>query len=74
MGLKGESSYSGHTTQARTSFMPHEILWGYRFLNIVTYDKKIQSFVADTDLIDEVERVDMPQYSAEMYKSIMKIQ
>ena len=67
MGLKGESSYSGHTTQARASYLPHEVLWGYRFLNIVTFSDEIESFVADVEMMDEVERVSIPQCSAKVY-------
>ncbi|KAG5668214.1 hypothetical protein PVAND_016162 [Polypedilum vanderplanki] len=73
VGLKGESSYSGHTTQARASYLPHEVLWGYRFLNIVTFDDEAGSFVADVDMMDETERVSMPQCSAKFYDMKKKL-
>jgi potassium inwardly-rectifying channel subfamily J len=73
VGLKGESSYSGHTTQARASYLPHEVLWGYRFLNIVTYDNEVESFVADVEMMDETERVNMPQCSAKTFDMRKKL-
>lgn len=72
IGHKGESSYSGHTTQARTSYLAREVLWGYRFVNIASFDDENECFVADVDAMDEVEEVDMPQYSAKVYNELKK--
>ena len=38
--MEGVVEPSGNTTQARTSYLPDEILWGYHFRNCVTYAKK----------------------------------
>lgn len=72
IGHKGESSYSGHTTQARTSYLAREVLWGYRFVNIASFDDENKCFVADVDAMDEVEEVDMPEYSAKVYEELKK--
>ena len=72
IGHKGESSYSGHTTQARTSYLAREILWGYRFVNIASFDDENEYYVADVDAMDDVEEVDMPQYSAKVYDELKK--
>ena len=28
---------TGNTTQARSSYLPNEILWGFRFDNLISY-------------------------------------
>ena len=38
--LEGVVEPSGNTTQARTSYLPDEILWGYHFKNCIHYAKK----------------------------------
>ena len=38
--LEGVVEPSGNTTQARTSYLPEEILWGYHFKNCIHYAKK----------------------------------
>jgi hypothetical protein len=73
IGHKGESSYSGHTTQARTSYLAREVLWGYRFVNLASFDDENECFVADVDAMDDVEKVDMPLYSAKMYDELKSV-
>jgi hypothetical protein len=43
------------------------VLWGYRFLNIITFDDEHESFVADVEMMDDTERVNMPQCSAKAF-------
>jgi len=38
--LEGIVEQSGNTVQARTSFLPSEILWGHTFTNCVTFANK----------------------------------
>ena len=73
IGHKGESSYSGHTTQARTSYLAREILWGFRFVNIASFDDDNECFIADVDAMDDIEQVDMPQYSAKVYDELKRV-
>ena len=38
--FEGVTEETGNTMQARTSYLPNEILWGHRFTNnVVVYDK-----------------------------------
>lgn len=55
VAVKGESGFSGHTTQAKTSFLSHEILINHRFINMISYDGENCRFHADIDKMDEVE-------------------
>jgi potassium inwardly-rectifying channel subfamily J len=73
VGLKGDSHYSGHTTQSRTSFISQEILWGHRFKNLVSYDPNDECYFADVDLMDETDKVSMPSISAYEYDKNNKI-
>jgi hypothetical protein len=36
--MEGIVEPSGNTTQARTSYLADEVLWGFRFVNSVEYD------------------------------------
>ncbi|CAG9812260.1 unnamed protein product [Chironomus riparius] len=73
IGHKGESSYSGHTTQARTSYLAREVLWGFRFVNITSFDDENECFVADVDAMDDIKQVEMPQYSAKVYDQLKTV-
>ena len=37
--LEGIVEPSGMSIQARSSYMPDEILWGYRFVNVLKYNE-----------------------------------
>ena len=37
--LEGTIESTGQTTQARSSYLPNEILWGHRFEPLVHYNK-----------------------------------
>lgn len=51
--LTGSSSTTAQMTQSRTSYLPKEIFWGHRFVNIISYDKTKDTYVADYDKFDE---------------------
>lgn len=57
VGLKGESQYSGHTTQAKTSYLAHEIKIGFRFVNMISFDEINECFFADVDKMDQIEEI-----------------
>jgi Inward rectifier potassium channel C-terminal domain len=73
VSLTGESGYSGHTTQSRTSYLESEVFWGYQFTNIVNYDYGNECYVADVTLIDEIKRVEMPQCSAKEFETLINL-
>ena len=37
--LEGIVEPTGMSIQARSSYTPHEILWGYRFMNLLNYSR-----------------------------------
>lgn len=42
--LEGGVESTGLATQARSSFLPSEILWGYRFKSTISYSEKNEEF------------------------------
>ena len=45
--LEGVTESTGMTTQARTSYLPHEIRWGHRFERLVTSQKESGHYTID---------------------------
>ncbi|CAG9792294.1 unnamed protein product [Diatraea saccharalis] len=68
--LTGSSKNMGTVTQSRTSYLSKEIIWGYRFKNVLSYCKKKESYVIDVDHLDTVEQVDTPLCSASQLKCV----
>jgi potassium inwardly-rectifying channel subfamily J len=63
--LEGVIESTGMVTQARTSYVPEEILWGHRFARLLTYRKESGQYVVDFDRFQLVEPVpNMPDCSA----------
>ncbi|XP_055331722.1 G protein-activated inward rectifier potassium channel 3-like [Paramacrobiotus metropolitanus] len=63
--LEGVIESTGMVTQARTSYVPEEILWGHRFSRLLTYRKESGQYVVDFDRFQAVEFVpNMPDCSA----------
>lgn len=70
--MTGTSRLTGQMTQARTSYLSQEILWGYRFTNIVNYDEELACYVTDTERLDEIEQVDTALCSAQRLEEILQ--
>lgn len=47
VALEGTIESTGQSIQARTSFVPTEMLWGHRFEQMVTYQKDTGEFLVD---------------------------
>lgn len=62
--LEGTVESTGQTTQARSSFLNTEILWGHRFDPVVGYNKDKQGFEIDYSKFNETIQVDTPLCSA----------
>ena len=62
--LEGIVESTGMTTQARTSYLPGEILWGHRFERLVTYQKDNGEYEIDYSRFHSTIPVDIPQCSA----------
>ncbi|KHN72412.1 Inward rectifier potassium channel irk-1 [Toxocara canis] len=62
--LEGVVESVGSTTQARTSYLPNEILWGKRFEKLVTYQRENGEYRIDFGKFHNVYDVDTPTCSA----------
>ncbi|MFH4974818.1 hypothetical protein AB6A40_001527 [Gnathostoma spinigerum] len=56
MTVEGIVEATGMTFQARTSFLPDEILWGYRFIPMVTLDESTSRYEINYNLFEQVEK------------------
>jgi potassium inwardly-rectifying channel subfamily J, other len=65
---------TGQTTQARTSYLASEILWGHRFEPVVTYNKEKQGYEIDYSKFDATVQVDTPLCSARELAEYYKMQ
>ena len=55
---------TGMTTQARSSYLPSEILWGHRFQNIIQFRKETLEYEVNYTLFNNTYEVDTPLCSA----------
>lgn len=62
--LEGTTESTGQTTQARTSYVASEVLWGHRFRPLVRYCKTKLTYEVDYSLFHDVCKVDTPLCSA----------
>ncbi|XP_023950444.2 G protein-activated inward rectifier potassium channel 3-like [Bicyclus anynana] len=66
--LTGSSKNMGTVTQSRTSYLSKEIIWGYRFKNVLHWSKKHEAYSIDVEHLDSVEQVETPLCSASQLK------
>lgn len=70
--LEGTIESTGQTTQARSSYISSEVLWGHRFESIVSYNNERQGYQVDYSRFDNTMQVDTPLCSgadlAEFYR------
>ncbi|KAK6023896.1 inward rectifier potassium channel, partial [Ostertagia ostertagi] len=62
--LEGIVESTGMTAQAKTSYLPCEILWGHRFRKLVTYQRSNGSYQIDYNLFNSTYVVKTPHCSA----------
>ncbi|XP_046754066.1 uncharacterized protein LOC124416780 isoform X1 [Diprion similis] len=62
--LEGVIESTGMTTQARSSYLPSEILWGHRFEHIITFRKESSEYEVNYTLFNNTYEVDTPLCSA----------
>ncbi|XP_058825370.1 G protein-activated inward rectifier potassium channel 3-like isoform X3 [Topomyia yanbarensis] len=72
--LEGTVESTGQSTQARSSYVNTEILWGHRFEPVVFYNKEIQGYEINYSKFDETQQVDTPLCSARELAEFYKIQ
>ena len=68
--LEGIVESTGMTTQARTSYLPNEILWGHCFERLVTYQRDTSQYMIDYSRFHSTIAVDMPSYSAKQLSEL----
>lgn len=62
--MEGTIESTDQRVQARTSYMPNEILWGHRFEPVVSYNKENGRYDVDYSRFHSTEPVDTPGTSA----------
>ena len=70
--LEGIVESTGMTTQARTSYLPGEILWGHRFERLVSFQKDNGQYLIDYSRFHSTIPVDIPQCSAKELSEMRK--
>ena len=58
--LSGTIESTGMTTQARTSYLPGEILWGHRLERLVTFQKEGGEYQVDYSRFENTVPVNTP--------------
>lgn len=72
--LEGTVESTGQTTQARSSYLNMEVLWGHRFLPVVSYNADRQGYDIDYSKFNETLTVDTPLCSAKELADFYKMQ
>lgn len=69
--LEGTIESTGEICQARTSYTSKDILWGYRFENIVEFDHEHGKWRANFKLFDDVVPFPTPKCSAKQFHDLI---
>lgn len=72
--LEGTIESTGQSTQARTSYVSSEILWGHRFYPLVSYNKVKQGYQIDYSKFEETSQINTPLCSAKELDEFYKCQ
>ncbi|XP_017033891.1 inward rectifier potassium channel irk-1 [Drosophila kikkawai] len=60
VSIVGTSPATAQMTEAKTSYLPREIFWGQRFVNIIHYDAQNERYFVDYENFNRTISVDMP--------------
>jgi len=60
VSIVGTSPATAQMTEAKTSYLPREIFWGQRFINIIHYDAQNERYIVDYENFNRTISVDMP--------------
>lgn len=71
--MEGTTESTGQTTQARTSYLASEVLWGHRFRPLVKYCKTKMAYEVDYSQFHDVLKVDTPLCSAKDLETYLMI-
>jgi hypothetical protein len=72
--LAGVIESTGMTTQARSSYLPSEVLWGHRFEPLVSFKKDTGEYEVDYSLFNNTYEVDTPLCSAKALDDLKSAQ
>ncbi|XP_037076664.1 inward rectifier potassium channel 4-like [Pollicipes pollicipes] len=72
--LEGSTESTAMATQARSSYIPSEILWGHRFEPIINFKKETGEYWVDYSKFNSTYEVDTPLCSAVELDQFRKIQ
>lgn len=61
---------TGMTTQARSSYLPTEILWGHRFENLISFSKDTAEYEVNYQIFNNTYEVDTPLCSAKQLDEV----
>jgi len=62
--MEGTIECADQRVQARTSYVPAEILWGHRFESVVSYDKSQSRYIVDYSRFHDTRPFETPRASA----------
>lgn len=71
--LEGVIESTGMTTQARSSYLPNEILWGHRFETLVSFKKETGEHEVNYGLFNNTYEVPTPLCSAQALDQLLAI-
>ncbi|XP_056644913.1 ATP-sensitive inward rectifier potassium channel 12-like isoform X7 [Diorhabda sublineata] len=72
--LEGTIESTGQSTQARSSYIANEILWGHRFEPVVSYNKDRQGYEVNYSKFDNTIAIDTPLCSGADLAEFHKMQ
>lgn len=72
--IEGTDENTGQMTQAKSSYMPNEILWGYKFENVIKFDEWREEYEVDFSKFDVLVPVNTPLCSAACCDEYTKMQ
>ena len=74
MHYAGTIEPTGQIIQARSSYLPSEVLWGHRFQPMVLYNKERQGYEVDYSRFNNTDLVDTPLCSARQLEQFYQLQ
>jgi len=57
--LEGVIEQTGNSIQARSSYLPNEVLWGYRFVNLLNFKPSASEYKVDFSAFNAVYKVNL---------------
>ena len=66
--LEATTGSTNMDTQTVTSYIPSEILWGYRFAEMFTIDPASKHIIVNEELLNSVHQVEAPMCSGADYE------